>query len=164
MTSTWQDALAQIQDAPDAAIDALLDGEAADPEAALALALILLESEADDDAGLYWLTSAARSGAPGARRLLARALLQGRGSRRPDAREAVRLLLRAARDGEDGALDDLVQLTLLLDDALLLDAALGMQGDPAAFRQSFLRAVREGAPAWFARFGDQLEEALALGG
>ena len=164
MTAAWQSALEDLHRAPDAALDALLAAAPDDAEAALALALLLLESGADEEGGLHWLTVAAQAGTPGARRLLARATLQGRASAHPDGREAVRLLMQAALDGEEGALDDLVQLALLLDDALLFDAALGLEGGPMVLRLAFLEAVRVRAPGWFATFGEPLEAALGLDG
>jgi TPR repeat protein len=156
----WLEALAQLERDPDAALDALGAAAPTDPEAALALGMILLEAEADDEGGLYWLAVAAEAQVPGARPLLARAMLQGRGADRPQAREAVRLLMAAARDGEAGAIDDLVELALMLDEALLIDAALGLATEAEPLQTAFVSAVRARAPRWFALHGEDLLAAL----
>lgn len=160
MTASWRDALDRLRDDPDAALEALAAAAPSDPEAAFALGLLLLESEADDEAGVYWMASAAQAGTPGARQLLARALLAGRVDGRPQPREAVRLLLSAARDDEDGALEDLVQLALMLDEALLVDAALGLSTEGAELRRRFVLAVQTEASAWFSLHGPDLLAAL----
>jgi len=161
MTAAWRDAVDRLREDPAAALDALEAAAPEDPEAALTLALLLLESEADEAAGVYWLAAAAEGAAPGARQLLARALLSGRVDGRPRPREAVRCLLVAARDGEEGAMDDLVQLALSLDEALLVDAALGLASEAPPMRRAFVDAVQRGAPGWFDLHGDDL--LLALG-
>ncbi len=158
--SGWADAMERLAEDPDAALEALRQAAPNDPEAALALGVLLLESEADDEAGLYWLTFAAQAGALGARQVLARALLQGRVNGRPQPREAVRVLLAAACDGEEEALVDLVHLAMLLDPALLLDAALGLSEELPTLRRAFARAVRQEAPGWYAVHGEDLLAAL----
>ena len=138
------------------------DAHHGDGVAAFALGLLLLESGADEEAGLYWLARAASDAVPGARRLLARALLQGRGLPRPDPREAVRLLLAAGRDGEEEALLDLVHLALGLDPALLFDAALGLAGEPEPLRRLFAALVSEEAPDFWSDASPDLLLALGL--
>jgi TPR repeat protein len=162
VTAPWRDALDRLADDPGAALEALEAAAPDDAEAALTLALLLLEADADDEAGIYWLASAAQAGARGSRQLLARALLQGRVGGRPQPREAVRVLLLAARGGEVDALRDLVELALLLDDALLFDAALGLTDEPEELRRAFVAAIIAAAPDWYETFGDDLGAALRL--
>ncbi len=159
---SWEQALERIGDDPDAALQALDDAaRGGDAGAALALGTLLIESGADEDGGIYWLAAASKAREPGARQLLARAVIQNRGSGRSHPREAIRLLLAAARDGEDGAIRDVVELAYALDPALLFDAALGLSAEPPLLRAAFQDAVEDVAPGWFATHGDDL--LLALG-
>ncbi|MDA1010873.1 MAG: hypothetical protein O2888_05300 [Chloroflexi bacterium] len=49
--SAWRDALEHLREHPEAGLELLAEAAEADPEAAFALALLLLEAEADDEAG-----------------------------------------------------------------------------------------------------------------
>lgn len=159
---SWEHALERLGEDPDAALQALDEAaRAGDSGAALALGTLLIESGADEDGGVYWLAAASQAREPGARQLLARAVIQQRGSERTHPREAIRLLLAAARDGEAGAIHDVVELAYALDPALLFDAALGLSAEPEPLREAFRASVEAVAPSWFATHGADL--LLALG-